>query len=299
MIGRKCKIFIVPDTELTENRTFNNFKRLFNFINNWGVLHKYPINIITGLPVMYQNHILKLENKNDNISILTSNNENETKFNSNIFAKIINNLNILDEKNSDYDVFILKMSSSTTIDVDSFDEILDKTIKKNENVDLIYFCRWLDDCIPINLGKKLFKDKSYVSYETHDPHGVQALYFSNRGFKLFAQHFSTINGGDKRIDVDNLLRRLITKTLSTEKMNTLDFNALAIDPNVFNYDATLLEENMLNYFKLNPCAPKNRNLIKTKNTSFGVFWFIVIVIATLILVYIYTKWVQKYNKSKI
>ena len=176
----------------------------------------------------------------------------------------------LQQSQSSRSVICIKDSSVTTIAPDDLERLC--TYIQRRDFDLFYLCRWQDFCqkitdissvpgININIGR------------TYNPHGFQAVYFSQNGKDVLLGNSPMRN----KQFLDSFCMALSTEIHSGNIVAYCTLN------NVFNFDIVRAVSN-LDYLKTHECAVVN-STDQDISTNNGILWFLLLLAIVIVISY--------------
>lgn len=172
------------------------------------------------------------------------------------------------------DNYCVIIKDNSIICTDNMTLYLNKCIKHVKNADLIFLCKWMDQCYKYT-G---INGMNYLKW-TPSSNAAQAIMFSPNGRNIIYAKLK------KNITIENCLQINIED-------NTL--SAAVFSPNIVNFDINLAKSNE-DYYKLNECE-----IIKNINTQTSnintMIWLILLILLVIFLVIIVPYFKYYHNK---
>ena len=183
------------------------------------------------------------------------------------------------ENHRDNPVIIIKNTSTSNVSSNHIEKMTTELLNIDQNrFDMCYYCKWLDQCqlytpLDNNIETLLLEDTTIV--KTFSPNGIQTIYFTTHGRDKILVKNCMKNGKDFQI----------VKPLDIQ-FNDEIFNgnliALAMVPNLFQFDIILNVRNNDDYLKVNECLPIEK--FKDSDSNVGRIGILIFVIIIIILI---------------
>ncbi len=193
---------------------------------------------------------------------------------------ILSTLEMARKQNKKSPVIIVKNTSVSDSSAKHIDKIT-REVLKFKDIDLCYYCVWLDQCQLYSTPRKectiKTKNKSTSLVFTHSPNGFQCIYFTPVGRDRILKLDCMRNGRYFNIVKD------IGVQLNDEIRNG-NLEAITTIPNVFEFDIDKNVRHPDDYLKANRCLPLRASSSSSNNEGQGSIAFFIIVLMVAIII---------------